>query len=57
LKTSDTKFEDVRDLLEQSDSGFGRLTAVRHAARLSATPARWTRPAMPLGTHPAAWPV
>jgi crotonobetainyl-CoA:carnitine CoA-transferase CaiB-like acyl-CoA transferase len=46
----------VADLLEVGDSGWGRLHAVRHAAVLSETPARWERPPMPLGTHPAAWP-
>jgi crotonobetainyl-CoA:carnitine CoA-transferase CaiB-like acyl-CoA transferase len=50
------KFNDVRDCLEESDSGFGRLTAVRHSAMMSETPARWARPTTPLGTHPAAWP-
>jgi crotonobetainyl-CoA:carnitine CoA-transferase CaiB-like acyl-CoA transferase len=52
----DPKLEDVRDLLDESDSGFGRLTFVRHAARLSDTPARWTRPSVPLGTHSPTWP-
>ena len=42
--------------LEASDSGFGRLVAVRHAAELSLTPARWPRPSMPPGTHPPEWP-
>ena len=42
--------------LETTDSGFGRLTAVRHAALMSVTPAAWTRPSTPLGAHPAAWP-
>jgi crotonobetainyl-CoA:carnitine CoA-transferase CaiB-like acyl-CoA transferase len=51
----DPKAADVADLLETTDSGFGRLTAVRHAAMLAATPARWTVPAMPLGATPAAW--
>lgn len=46
---------DVTPYLEDSDSGFGRMTAVRHAAVLSATPARWALPSMPLGSHPAAW--
>lgn len=46
----------IADLMEESDSGFGRLRAVRHAAILSETPARWTRPSMPPGTHPARWP-
>ncbi|MGD1876137.1 MAG: CoA transferase [Kiloniellaceae bacterium] len=44
------------DLFEESDSGFGRLRAIRHAAQLSATPARWERPSVPLGTHPPVWP-
>jgi crotonobetainyl-CoA:carnitine CoA-transferase CaiB-like acyl-CoA transferase len=43
-------------LMEETDSGFGRLRAVRHAAMLADTPARWDRPCVPLGTHPAAWP-
>jgi len=46
---------DVGPCLEDSDSGFGRMTAVRHAAVLSATPARWALPSMPLGSHPPRW--
>ena len=46
----------VAERLEVSDSGFGRLTAVRHAGRLSETPARFERPSVPLGTHAAVWP-
>ncbi|MEJ8674654.1 CoA transferase [Chromobacterium amazonense] len=49
--------EDVRPWLEETDSGFGRLLAVRHAAELSLTPARWPLPAMPLGSHAASWTV
>ncbi len=37
-------------------SGFGALRALPHAAQLSLTPAEWTRPSMPPGSHPAAWP-
>ena len=48
---------DVRDRLEESDSGFGRLTTVRHAAVMAETPPRWARPSVPLGTHAAAWPT
>ena len=48
--------DDVADLVEEVDSGFGRLSVVRHAAVLSATPARWERPSMPLGSHPPVWP-
>jgi len=57
LSCNETSFDDVQDLLEERDSGFGRLTAIRHAAQLSETPARWERPSMPLGAHPAAWPA
>ena len=49
--------DDVRDRLEESDSGFGRLTAVRHAARCRKTPPRWARPSVPLGTHAPEWPI
>ncbi len=52
---ADPAIEDVGDLLEETPSGFGRLLAVRHAARMSETPPRWALPAMPLGTHPPAW--
>ena len=48
---SDPKFDDVRDLLEEMPSGFGRLTAVRHAAVMDETPPHWARPSVPLGTH------
>ncbi|MGA0608802.1 CoA transferase [Caldimonas sp. KR1-144] len=51
----DPGFDDVRDLLEESDSGFGRLAAVRHAGGLAATPARWVRPSVPLGTDASRW--
>ena len=48
--------DDVADLLEESRSPFGLVRGVRHAAQLSATPAGWTRPAVPLGTDPPIWP-
>ncbi|HEY0328515.1 MAG TPA: CoA transferase [Rhodopseudomonas sp.] len=48
--------EATTPLLQQMPSGFGTLEAVRHAAQLSATPADWSRPAMPLGSHPPRWP-
>jgi len=43
------------DRLETTPSGFGALTAVRHAAMLSETPAGWALPSVPLGSHAAAW--
>jgi crotonobetainyl-CoA:carnitine CoA-transferase CaiB-like acyl-CoA transferase len=56
LGARDPGFEDVRDRLEEHDSGFGKLTAVRHAAMMSETPPHWARPSVPLGTHEAKWP-
>jgi crotonobetainyl-CoA:carnitine CoA-transferase CaiB-like acyl-CoA transferase len=51
----DPGFDDVRDCLEETPSGFGRLTAVRHAAEMSETPTSWSRPSVPLGTHAPVW--
>jgi hypothetical protein len=56
LAAPDISTPDIADRLDVSDSGFGRMTAVRHAGRLSDTPAHFARPSMPLGTHTAAWP-
>ena len=57
LACADPREGDVQDRLEQSESGYGRLTAVKHAAALSETPARWARPSVPLGTHEPRWPA
>jgi crotonobetainyl-CoA:carnitine CoA-transferase CaiB-like acyl-CoA transferase len=51
----DPSHDDVIDLLEESDSPFGRVTAVRHAGRLSHTPPRWSRPALRLGSDAPVW--
>jgi len=48
--------DDIADLLEETATPFGLMRAVQHAAQLTATPAGWTRPAVPLGTHPPVWP-
>ena len=41
--------------MEESDSGFGRLLALRHAAHFSRTPARYGRPSVRPGTDRLAW--
>ena len=46
---------DVADMTELSASGFGALRAIRHPAQLSATPAFWERPSVPLGADAPAW--
>jgi len=56
LACPNPSFDDVRDLMEDSASGFGRLTSVRHSAMMSETPVRWVRPSMPLGSHTPEWP-
>jgi crotonobetainyl-CoA:carnitine CoA-transferase CaiB-like acyl-CoA transferase len=58
LNTPDLASEAVHAaFMETVSSGFGTLTAVRHSAVLSRTPAQWSRPAMPLGSHPSQWPT
>jgi len=55
--TPDLTLEDVQDLVTDMDSLYGRLRHVLSAARLEETPAFWSRPTVPLGTHPPAWPA
>ncbi len=56
LEIRDLTEEAVSPFIERIASGFGTLASVRHSAILSETPAFWTRPAMPLGSHPPQWP-
>ncbi len=46
---------DLSEFLEVSDTPLGRVTAVRHAVRMDATPAAWALPTAPLGAHRAEW--
>ena len=56
--------DDVRPLTPEeidswridSESGFGPVRHLRPPVLLSATPTRWSRPTMPLGSDPPAWP-
>jgi len=57
LKTEDLKGEAIKPFSEAVPSGFGSLQAISHAAQLSRTPAFWSRPAVPLGSHPPKWPA
>ncbi len=57
LAGPDPKLDDVADLLDEIDTSFGRLTFVKHAARLSETPPFWARRPVPLGTHAPVWPL
>ncbi len=57
FKTGELKGEAIAPFVEEAPSGFGRLKAIGHSARLSKTPAFWARPAMPLGSHAPEWPA
>jgi len=46
---------DYATRMETSESGFGRLVAVRHAARFSRTPPCYRRPSVRPGTDRLAW--
>ena len=46
--------EAVGDLLDQTESAFGRLETVRHAAEMSQTHAAWSAPE-PFGASAAVW--
>ena len=49
------KRPDFAAFAEESDSGFGRLRALRHSAQLERTPARWDRLSVPPGTDAPSW--
>ncbi|WP_398477381.1 CoA transferase [Tardiphaga sp.] len=55
LKAPDIPGDAVASCVEDMPSGFGALSAVRHAAVLGGTLATWARPAVPLGTNPPVW--
>jgi crotonobetainyl-CoA:carnitine CoA-transferase CaiB-like acyl-CoA transferase len=57
LKAEELKGEAIKPFGVEAQSGFGRLRTIRHAAELSKTPAFWSRPAMPLGSHSPEWPA
>jgi crotonobetainyl-CoA:carnitine CoA-transferase CaiB-like acyl-CoA transferase len=48
---------EIAAMLDAMDTPFGLLTFIRHAAELSETPAGWSRPPVPLGTHAPVWPL
>jgi crotonobetainyl-CoA:carnitine CoA-transferase CaiB-like acyl-CoA transferase len=56
LFAEDLGSDAIVPFLEATPSGFGMLSAVRHAAVLSVTPAFWARPAVSLGHDAPQWP-
>jgi crotonobetainyl-CoA:carnitine CoA-transferase CaiB-like acyl-CoA transferase len=49
--------DEIKALVDEMDTPFGRLGFIRHAAQLSETPAHWSRPPVRLGAHAPVWPV
>jgi crotonobetainyl-CoA:carnitine CoA-transferase CaiB-like acyl-CoA transferase len=56
LGQSELPDDELQSYLMQSPSPVGQLTHLAPVVQMSATPARWVRPAVPLGTHAPAWP-
>jgi crotonobetainyl-CoA:carnitine CoA-transferase CaiB-like acyl-CoA transferase len=48
--------EELSALLGERDSPAGRIRFLKPVLELLATPPYWSRPPVPLGTHPPAWP-
>jgi crotonobetainyl-CoA:carnitine CoA-transferase CaiB-like acyl-CoA transferase len=48
--------DELAPLMQETDAPDGRIRHLGPVVRLAATPPRWTRPPVPLGVHPAAWP-
>jgi crotonobetainyl-CoA:carnitine CoA-transferase CaiB-like acyl-CoA transferase len=55
LATPEPTPDQVAAVSETTQSGFGRMTAIREPAELSLTPARFDHPSMPLGAFAATW--
>jgi crotonobetainyl-CoA:carnitine CoA-transferase CaiB-like acyl-CoA transferase len=57
LALDDLRPDAAADLMEETDTPWGRMRAVAPVAKLSETPGRFARPSTPLGMHPAEWPA
>jgi len=55
LKCPDPDRSDITDYLEVTTSGFGAISAVKPSGILNNSPAFWSKPSMPLGSHPPQW--
>ena len=48
--------DELQSLMTESESPMGRLSHLAPVVQMSETPARWVRPAVPLGSSPPVWP-
>ena len=49
--------DEARAFVVSSNGGYGPMSHLRPPVRMERTPARWKRPVVQLGTHPAEWPA
>jgi crotonobetainyl-CoA:carnitine CoA-transferase CaiB-like acyl-CoA transferase len=49
--------DEIRSWSITSETGFGPMTHLRPAVRMTATEPLWVRPVVPLGTHAPVWPT
>ena len=49
--------EEIKSFSIHSETGFGGMTHLRPPVQMSATPARWRRGVVPLGTNEPVWPA
>src|SRR5216684_5718602 len=52
----DLPADEIARLTTETQTPLGRLRHLAPIVRMSETKARWTRPPVPLGTHPPRWP-
>jgi len=52
----DLPADEIARLTIETQTPLGRLRHLAPVVQMSETRARWTRPPVPLGTHPACWP-
>src|SRR5216684_695290 len=52
----DLPADEITRLTIETQTPLGRLRHLAPVVQMSETRARWTRPPVPLGTHPACWP-
>ena len=48
--------DETAEFVMRSQTGYGPMSHLRPAVRMSATPTAWVRPTMPLGSHLPIWP-
>jgi len=55
LKRREISMEEIERISETVDTPYGKIRRLAPIVKLSETPARWTLPPVPAGTHPPEW--